>query len=48
MSIPLTEELTKSVPPQLSSNPLYNELLVSVEDMNLRYPQRSNRGILKK
>ena len=51
MSTPLTEELTESVPPQVISNPLSNESnkpFISVEDMNPRYPQRSNRGIPKK
>ena len=51
MSVPLTEELTEKVPPQVISNPLFNEsndLPISVESTDPRYPQRLNRGVPRK
>ena len=51
MSVPLIEELTEKVPPQLISNPLFNEsnnLPIYAESTDPRYPLSSNRGVLRK
>ena len=51
MFVPLTKELTENVLPQVISNPLSNEsnaLPIFEESTDLRYPQRSNRGVPRK
>ena len=50
-STPLTEGSTQDVFPQVNLNPTLdepNEFPVLAKDVTNKYPQRSNRGVLKK